>query len=160
MSLNKVLVEKNLDYIREAIRTNSQEFLVALFLYEINNVRKEELTEDMIQSVDNILEDVEYYYDEQLRDRISRIKIEMLNDKLRHSLDCYIDNCSDQEWGNLLNEYNIEDSENYMGEVRENLEDAIILEFEDADEDRQEELLKRFSKYDEKEKEQEEELER
>ena len=47
-----------------------------------------------------------------------------------------------------------------MGEVREEMEEAVISEFEDADEERQEEILTFFSKYDTIEKEQEEELER
>ena len=160
MSLNKDAVEKYLDYIKEAISTNSQEFIIAFFLYEINGIKKEEITDDMINSVDSILEDKEYYYDEQLRDRISNIKIEMLNDKLRDSLNNYIDKCTPEEWEKLISDYNIMDTENYMGEVRESLEEAVVEEFEVADEEQQEGLLKFFSKYDVIEKEQEEELER
>lgn len=160
MSLNKDAVEKYLDYIKDAISTNSQEFMIAFFLYEINCIKKEEITEDMINSVDSILEDTEYYYDEQLRDRISNIKTEMLNDKLRDSLNNYVDKCTTEEWEKLISDYNIMDTENYMGEVRESLEEAVVEEFEVADEEQQEELLKFFSKYDVIEKEQEEELER
>ena len=148
MSLNKDAVEKYLDYIKEAISTNSQEFIIAFFLYEINGIKKEEITDDMINSVDSILEDTEYYYDEQLRDRISNIKIEMLNDKLRDSLNNYIDKCAPEEWEKLISDYNIMDTENYMGEVRESLEEAVVEEFEVADEEQQEGLLKFFSKYD------------
>lgn len=160
MSLNKDAVVKNLDYIKDAIRTNCQEFMIAFFLYEINGIKKEEITDDMINSVDSILEDTEYYYDEQLRDRISNIKTEMLNDKLRDSLNNYVDKCNVEEWEKLISDYNIMDTENYMGEVRESLEEAVVEEFEVADEEQQEELLKFFSKYDVIEKEQEEELER
>lgn len=160
MSLNKDAVEKYLDYIKDAISTNSQEFMIAFFLYEINGIKKEEITDDMINSVDSILEDTEYYYDEQLHDRISNIKTEMLNDKLRDSLNNYVDKCTVEEWEKLISDYNIMDTENYMGEVRESLEEAVVEEFEVADEEQQEELLKFFSKYDVIEKEQEEELER
>lgn len=160
MPLNKNAVEKNLDYIRDAIRTNSQEFLVAFFLYEINGTKKEELTEDMISSIDNILDDTEYYYDEVLRDRIINVKNEILKEKLSNSLNNYIDNCTDQEWEKLSNEYNVSDDENYMGEVRESMEESVMTDFEDAEEERKEEMLEFFSKYDTIEKEQEEELER
>lgn len=162
MSLNRKIVENNFDYIRKAIRKNSQEFLIAFFLYEITGIKKEEITDDIINSVDSILEENECYYDERLHDRIVNIKTEVLNDKLRDSLNNYIDNCTDQEWNYLLNEYNISDDEDYMGEVREDMEDAIIEDFNDAEEEKQEKLLKYFSKYDSKEKEleQEEDLEK
>ena len=160
MTLNKEIVLKNLDYIREAYRTNSQEFLIAFFLYEINGMKNEEITEDIINQMDNILDRTEYYYDETMRDKIKNIKTEMLKEKLNDSLNNYIDNCTDQEWEKLSNEYNISDEENYMCEVREEMEEAVISEFEDADEERQEEMLTFFSKYDISEKEQEEELER
>jgi len=74
MSLNKDAVEKNLDFIREAYRTNSQEFIIAFFLYEINGTKKEELTEDMINSVERILDETEYWYDDLMRDKIRNIK--------------------------------------------------------------------------------------
>lgn len=157
MSLNRKIVENNFDYIREAIRKNSQEFLIAFFLYEITGIKKEEITDDIINSVDSILEETDCYYDERLHDRIVNIKTEVLDDKLRYSLNNYIDNCTDQEWNYLLNEYNISDDEDYMGEVREDMEDSIIEDFNDAEEEKQEKLLKFFSKYDSKEKEQEQE---
>ena len=47
MALNKDAVLKSSDYIREAYRTNSQEFIIAFFLYEINGTTKEELTEEL-----------------------------------------------------------------------------------------------------------------
>ena len=59
MSLNKEVIEKNLDYIRETMKTNTDEFLIAFFLYEINGTKKEELTEDMINSVYLALEEFE-----------------------------------------------------------------------------------------------------
>jgi len=160
MSLNREVVLKHLDYIREACRSNSQEFIIAFFLYEINGMKKEEITEDIINQMDNILDRTEYYYDETMCDKIKNIKTEILKEKLNDSLNNYIDNCTDQEWEKLSNEYNISDDENYMGEVREEMEEAVISEFEDADEERQEEILTFFSKYDTIEKEQEEELER
>ena len=97
MSLNKDAVEKNLDFIREAYRTNSQEFLIAFFLYEINGTKKEELTEDMINSVERILDETEYWYDDLMRDKIRNIKTEILKNQLSDSLTNYIDNCTDQE---------------------------------------------------------------
>lgn len=160
MSLNKEAVEKNLDYIREAYRTNSQEFIIAFFLYEINGMKKEEITKDVINKVDHILDETEYYYDETMRDKIKNVKTDLLKEKLYDSLNNYIDKCTDQEWERLSNEYNISNNENYMGEVRKNMEEAVMIDFEDAEEERQEEMLTFFSKYDAIEKEQEEELER
>lgn len=160
MSLNKDAVKKNLDYIRAAYRVNSQEFIVAFFLYEINGMKKEDITEEVINKVDHILDETENYYDEYMRDRIRNVKTELLKEKLNDSLNNYIDNCTDREWNKLSREYNISNEENYMGEVRENMEEAVMADFEDAEEERQEEMLKFFSKYDEIEKEQEEELER
>ena len=160
MSLNKDAVENNLDFIREAYRTNSQEFLIAFFLYEINGTKKEELTEDMINSVEKILDETEYWYDDLMRDKIRNIKTEILKNQLSDSLTNYIDNCTVQEWNKLLNEYNVSDEENYMGEVRENLEESIMEYFEDEELENQEEMLEFFKKYDVIEKEQEEELER
>ena len=160
MSLNKEAVEKNLDYIREAYRTNSQEFIIAFFLYEINGMKKEEITKDVINKVDHILDETEYYYDETMRDKIKNVKTDLLKEKLYDSLNNYIDKCTDQEWERLSNEYNISNNENYMGEVRKNMEEAGMIDFEDAEEERQEEMLTFFSKYDAIEKEQEEELER
>ena len=160
MSLNKDAVLKSLDYIREAYRTNSQEFIIAFFLYEINGITKEELTEDMINSVEKILDETEYWYDDLMRDKIRNIKTEILKNQLNDSLANYIDNCTEQEWNKLLNEYNVSDEENYMGEVRENLEEAIMEYFEDEELEKQEEMLEFFKKYDFIEKEKEEELER
>ena len=160
MSLNKEAISKNLDYIREAYRTNSQEFIIAFFLYEINGITKEELTQDMIDSVEKILDETEYWYDDLMRDKIRNIKTEILKNQLSDSLTNYIDNCTDQEWNKLLNEYNVSDEENYMGEVRENLEESIMEYFEDEELENQEEMLEFFKKYDVIEKEQEEELER
>lgn len=160
MALNKELVEKNLNLIREAYRTGSQEFIVAFFLYEINEMKKEDITEDIINKVDSILDETENYYDEDMSDSIKNIKVEMLQDKFTDSLTNYIDNVTEQEWKKLLKEYNVLDIENYMGEVRRKIEERIMIEFEDADEERQEEMLMFFSKYDDIEKEQEEELER
>lgn len=160
MSLNREVVLKHLDYIREACRSNSQEFIIAFFLYEINGMKKEDITEDIINQMDNILDRTEYYYDETMRDKIKNIKIEILKEKLNESLNNYIDNCTDQEWNKLLNEYNVSDEENYMGEVRENLEESIMEYFEDEELEKQEEMIEFFGKYDAIEKEQEEELER
>jgi len=160
MSLNKDAVLKSFDYIREAYRTNSQEFIIAFFLYEINGITKEELTQDMIDSVEKILDETEYWYDDLMRDKIRNIKTEILKNQLSDSLTNYIDNCTDQEWNKLLNEYNVSDEENYMGEVRENLEESIMEYFEDEELEKQEEMLEFFKKYDVIEKEQEEELER
>lgn len=160
MALNKDAVLKSSDYIREAYRTNSQEFIIAFFLYEINGITKEELTQDMIDSVEKILDETEYWYDDLMRDKIRNIKTEILKNQLSDSLTNYIDNCTDQEWNKLLNEYNVSDEENYMGEVRENLEESIMEYFEDEELEKQEEMLEFFKKYDVIEKEQEEELER
>lgn len=158
MALNKELVEKNLNLIREAYRTGSQEFIVAFFLYEINEMKKEDITEEVINKVDHILDETENYYDESMRERIRYVKTELLKEKFRNYLNNYIDNCTDREWNKLLKEYKISNRENYMGEVRKNMEEVVMADFED--EETQEEMLIFFSKYDDIEKEQEEELER
>jgi len=160
MSLNKEVIEKNLDYIRETMRTNTDEFLIAFFLYEINGTKKEELTEDMINSVYLALEEFEYYYDEGLRDNIRSIKTEIDKSRFKDSLTNYIDKCTEEEWKLLLDNYNIRDVENYMGEVRNNVEEAVMEEFEDADKEQQEGLLSFFDKYNPIDKEEEEELEK
>lgn len=158
MALNKELVEKNLNLIREAYRTGSQEFIVAFFLYEINEMKKEDITEEVINKVDHILDKTENYYDESMRERIRYVKTELLKEKFRNSLNNYIDNCTDREWNKLLKKYKISNRENYMGKVRKNMEEVVMADFED--EETQEEMLIFFSKYDDIEKEQEEELER
>lgn len=78
MALNKELVEKNLNLIREAYRNGNQEFIIAFFLYEINEMKKEDITEDIINKVDSILDETENYYDEDMRDSIKNIKVEKL----------------------------------------------------------------------------------
>lgn len=110
--------------------------------------------------MNSILDETENYYDEDMRDSIKNIKVEMLQDKFADSLTNYIDNVTEQEWKKLLKEYNVLDLENYMGEVRRKIEERIMIEFEYAEEERQEEMLMFFSKYDDITKEQEEELER
>lgn len=142
------------------MRTNTDEFLIAFFLYEINGTKKEELTEDMINSVYLALEEFEYYYDEGLRDNIRSIKTEIDKSRFKDSLTNYIDKCTEEEWKLLLDNYNIRDVENYMGEVRNNVEEAVMEEFEDADKEQQEELLSFFDKYNPIDKEEEEELEK
>ena len=47
-----------------------------------------------------------------------------------------------------------------MGEVRNNVQEAVMEEFEDADKDQQEKLLSFFDKYNPIDKEEEEELEK
>ena len=141
MSLNREVIEKNLDYIRETTKTNRNEFLIAFFLYEINETKKEELTEDMINSIYHILEESEYYYDEELRDNIRSIKTKTDKTQFKDLLNNYIDKCTEEEWKLLLNNYNIKDTENYIGEVRNNIEKAVIEEYEDADQDLKNDLF-------------------
>lgn len=82
-------------------------------------------------------------------------------DKLYDLLTNYVDNCSAKEWANLLKKFNVIDQENYMGEVREKLEDAVMGTFEYLEKEEQEKLFKMFKKYELKqEPEQEEELEK
>ena len=147
MLLNKEVIEKNLDYIRETTKTNRNEFLIAFFLYEINETKKEELTEDMINSIYHILEESEYYYDEELRDNIRSIKTKTDKTQFKDLLNNYIDKCTEEEWKLLLNNYNIKDTENYIGEVRNNIEKAVIAEYEDADQDLKNDLFYFFYKH-------------
>lgn len=147
MLLNKEVIEKNLDYIRETMKTNRNEFLIAFFLYEINETKKEELTEDMINSIYHILEESEYYYDEELRDNIRSIKTKTDKTQFKDLLNNYIDKCTEEEWKLLLNNYNIKDTENYIGEVRNNIEKAVIEEYEDADQDLKNDLFYFFYKH-------------
>lgn len=153
MSLNKELVEKNFDYIEEAIKVNNREFFVALFLYDVVGVEKDEITEDIIKYVHNVLDETEHYYDENLRDNILRAKTDKLIQQLEFLVDNYIEKCTTEEWEELLDEYNILDVENYMGEVRENLEEAITEDYRSSDNEEKQKIINRLSKYITKEKE-------
>lgn len=64
----------------------------------------------------------------------------------------YIDKCSIEEWEKLLNEYNIDDTENYMGEVRQNLEESIKEIYNSISNKEQIKMLNYFSKYEDIEK--------
>jgi len=70
-------------------------------------------------------------------------------------IDNYIENCTDEEWKELLDKYNIDNEENYMGELREKIEEAILQDYLQLSFKEQVEMLIFFEKYrnkDEKEK--------
>ena len=118
MSLNKEVIEKNLDYIRETTKTNRNEFLIAFFLYEINETKKEELTEDMINSIYHILEESEYYYDEELRNNIRSIKTKTDKTQFKDLLNNY-----------FIITYNLAKQNSYKYNVEKALE--VIKKIED-----------------------------
>lgn len=64
----------------------------------------------------------------------------------------YIEKCNQEEWGELLNEYNIDNTENYMGEVRQNLEETIKEIYNSLSYKEQIKMLNFFSKYEDIEK--------
>lgn len=66
---------------------------------------------------------------------------------LRNTITNYLDNCTDEEWKKILNDYCIEDIENYMGESREKIEETIIECFKDMDKESIESEINRYSKY-------------
>lgn len=64
----------------------------------------------------------------------------------------YIEKCNQEEWGELLNEYNIDNTENYMGEVRQNIEESIKEIYNSLSYKEQIKMLNFFSKYEDIEK--------
>lgn len=64
----------------------------------------------------------------------------------------YIERCYQEEWEELLNEYDIDNTENYMGEVRQNLEEAIKEIYNSSSYKEQIKMLNFFSKYEDIEK--------
>ena len=72
---------------------------------------------------------------------------EKVLEDLRNTTTNYLDNCTDEEWKKILNDYCIEDIENYMGESREKIEETIIECFKDMDKESIESEINRYSKY-------------
>ena len=66
---------------------------------------------------------------------------------LQNTITNYLDNCTDEEWKKILNDYCIEDIENYMGESRKKIEETIIECFKDMDKESIESEINRYSKY-------------
>ena len=66
---------------------------------------------------------------------------------LQNTITNYLDNCTDEEWKKILNDYCIEDIENYMGESRRKIEETIIECFKDMDKESIESEINRYSKY-------------
>lgn len=66
---------------------------------------------------------------------------------LQNTITKYLDNCTDEEWKKILNDYCIEDIENYMGESRRKIEETIIECFKDMDKESIESEINRYSKY-------------
>lgn len=66
---------------------------------------------------------------------------------LQDALSNYIDNCTEDEWKKILNDYCIEDNENYMGEVRTKLEEVVLDSFNDMDKESIEMEINKYSKY-------------
>lgn len=64
----------------------------------------------------------------------------------------YIERCHQEEWEELLNEYDIDNTENYMGEVRQNLEESIKEIYNSLSYKEQIKMLNFFSKYEDIEK--------
>lgn len=70
-----------------------------------------------------------------------------LLDKLYEVINNYIDNCSDTEWDRLLSEYNINNQENYMDEVRNNFIEAIMEFNWDESNKNISKIISRYNKY-------------
>lgn len=75
------------------------------------------------------------------------MKNKRLIEKLNDVINKYIDNCNDTEWERLLSEYSINNQENYMGEVRNNLIEAIIESNRDKNNKELNEIIAKYSKY-------------
>lgn len=75
-------------------------------------------------------------------------------------IDNYLENCSEKEWKKLLSKYNIEDNENYIGEVREKVENAIYQDYINSTFKEQVKMLTFFEKYKNLEKEKQEKNEK
>ena len=80
-------------------------------------------------------------------------------DDIYYVLDNYFLGCTDKEWEELLDKYCVHDEENYMGEVRDKLGEAIINEYENLSELERSKKRDFFSKYLGKDKETQQEYE-
>ncbi|MBE6151357.1 MAG: hypothetical protein E7162_06060 [Firmicutes bacterium] len=68
MNLDRIAIEEHLKYLDEDKHCN--EFYVALLLYDVLGIRKEDLTEEQINRVYKLQDDYESIYNEDLRDRL------------------------------------------------------------------------------------------
>ena len=68
MSLNRNAIEEHLRYL-EADKYD-REFYVALLLYDVLGIRKEEVTDEQIERAYELQDDYQSIYDEDLRERL------------------------------------------------------------------------------------------
>ena len=68
MSLNRKAIEEHLKYLEED--KYDKEFYVALLLYDVLGIRKEELTDKQIKRVYKLQDDYQSIYDDDLRERL------------------------------------------------------------------------------------------
>lgn len=68
MGLNRNAIEEHLKYLEED--KYDKEFYVALLLYDVLGIRKEEVTDEQIERAYELQDDYQSIYDEDLRYRL------------------------------------------------------------------------------------------
>lgn len=56
-------------------------------------------------------------------------------------IDNFCENCTEEEWNELLNRYCIDDNEGYMGETRKDIEEAILNDYNFSDIDEKQSII-------------------
>ena len=106
-----------------------------------------------IYSKENRLDFVynEYEIERKNYDKLIENKID-----LYELIDNFCESCTDKEWDELLKQYCISDNENYMGEVRKNIEEAIITDYNSSSEEDKRKIINQLNRYVNQEKTEEE----
>jgi len=84
MALNRNAIEEHLKYLEED--KYDKEFYVALLLYDVLGIKKEEVTDEQIKRVYDLQDDYRSIYDEDLRDRLM-YESELEKDELEEELE-------------------------------------------------------------------------
>lgn len=118
----------------------------------MTQIEKNDIDDEMINLVYEAIEKYDSIYNDSLRDNVDDKRDEKYLLDLTKYIDNYCENCTDQEWKSLLDDYCIDDQENYIGEVRTNLNYAIEEKFRDSDLYDRRKMLEYFKKHIYKEK--------
>lgn len=131
----------------------------AIYSFNANDMTNEEIFDTFIKMLDEIYNNygiynknnrLDFTFKELKEDRKSYSKHQnnkKILEDLQNTITNYLDNCTDEEWKKILNDYCIEDIENYMGESRKKIEETIIECFKDMDKESIESEINRYSKY-------------
>lgn len=157
----------DIEYIRKLCETfdnhnhNVYEIETSLAIYEFMDKNIKDISDEKIQCVFDIIHSQDDVFNEYIKEEIMKLEKSDKNelDRLYEVIDSYCENCSDAEWEKMLDDYCVANDENYMGETRKNFENSVREVYEESSVERRKEIIDGFSKYSEKEKE-EEEIER